>query len=160
MIGTWSIQKAFADDHDRLDGLLADYDRLKGTDPEAAKQRFKEFKFGLQRHIVWEERILFPLFERKTGMTGTGPTAVMRREHRRIADRLEAVHAKVRAGDADTDLEVDVLLEALALHNEKEESVLYPALDRLLTREETAAAFEAMAQTPEEAYKTCCGKPA
>jgi iron-sulfur cluster repair protein YtfE (RIC family) len=158
MTGTLNIQSVFADDHDHLDGLLADYDRLKGTAPDAAKQCFKEFKFGLQRHIVWEEQILFPLFERKTGMTQAGPTVVMRQEHRRIADRLEAIHAKVRAGDPDTDREIDALLEVLALHNQKEEAVLYPALDRLLTREEAAAAFEAMAQTAEEAYKTCCGR--
>jgi iron-sulfur cluster repair protein YtfE (RIC family) len=155
-----TIESAFAEDHDRLDGLLADYRRLKGTDPEGAKLLFKEFKFGLQRHIVWEEQILFSLFERKTGLSDTGPTAVMRAEHRQIADRLEAIHQKVRAGDPGSDREIDALLEVLTRHNQKEEAILYPALDRLLGEDEVTAAFETMAAVPEEAYKTCCGRPA
>jgi iron-sulfur cluster repair protein YtfE (RIC family) len=152
-----SIRHAFAEDHDRLDGLLAEYRSLKRVDPAAAKERFKEFKFGLQRHIVWEEQILFPLFERKTGLSQTGPTAVMRAEHRQIGERLEAVHQKVRSQDPDSDRETESLLEVLARHNQKEEGVLYPALDRLLSAEEVAAAFAAMAKVPEEAYRTCCG---
>ena len=48
------------------------------------KECFEKFKFGLHRHIAWEEEILFPLFEEKTGMTDGGPTFVMREEHRQI----------------------------------------------------------------------------
>jgi len=140
-----------------LDGLFADFRRLKRTDFARAKECFKEFKFGLQRHIVWEEQILFPLFERKTGMTQGGPTAVMRTEHRLIGDRLEAIHQKVRAQDPDCDREEEALLEVLSSHNQKEENVLYPALDRFLSAAEVATAFEAMKKVPEEAYRTCCG---
>jgi iron-sulfur cluster repair protein YtfE (RIC family) len=157
MTALQSIQQGFAEDHDRLDGLLAEYRSLKRADPAAAKERFKEFKFGLQRHIVWEEQILFPLFERKTGLSKTGPTAVMRAEHRQIGERLEAIHQKVRKQDPDSDAEIEALLVVLSSHNQKEEGVLYPALDRLLSAEEVATAFEAMKKVPEEAYKTCCG---
>ena len=154
------MQAPFAEDHDRLDGLLETYRRLKRMDFPRAKATFKEFKTGLQRHIVWEEQILFPLFERKTGMAQGGPTAVMRTEHRLIGDRLEAIHQKVRAQDPESDGEDVALLEVLSSHNQKEENVLYPALDRLLSAEELATAFAAMAKVPEEAYRTCCGHPA
>jgi len=158
MIATQSIRTTFADDHDRLDGLFSVYRATKRTDHDRAKECFKQFKFGLQRHIVWEEQILFPLFDRKTGLFEGGPTAVMRAEHRQIADRLEAIHQKVRARDPETDREEEDLLAVLTAHNEKEETVLYPMLDRLATPEEVTEAFDAMTKVPEEAYKTCCGR--
>jgi regulator of cell morphogenesis and NO signaling len=155
---TQTIRAAFAEDHDRLDMLFAEYQALKRVDHDVAKQRFRDFKFGLQRHIVWEEQILFPLFERKTGFFMGGPTAVMRAEHRQIGERLEAIHQKVRVRDPETDKEEEALLQVLAAHNEKEENVLYPAIDRLTTPEEIAEVFAAMEKVPEEAYRTCCGK--
>ena len=79
-----SVSIYYGQDHDRLDDLFTKHQQLKRTDFAKAKEYFKEFKFGLQRHIVWEEDILFPLFEEKTGMRGGGPTAVMRMEHRII----------------------------------------------------------------------------
>ncbi len=152
-----SVQTSFAHDHDRLDELLRTYRQLKQTDFASARQAFREFKFGLQRHIIWEETVLFPLFEDKTGMRDLGPTAVMRAEHREIGRRLEALHDKVRRQDLDSDQEEESLLQALAAHNHKEENVLYPAIDRLSSAEERAAAFQAMETLPEEAYRTCCG---
>jgi iron-sulfur cluster repair protein YtfE (RIC family) len=152
-----SIQAYFAKDHDRLDAALARYQELKWSGYALAKESFREFKFGLQRHIVWEETILFPLFERKTGLVNQGPTAVMRAEHRVIGERLEALHKKVQVQDPVSDAEEKALGEALAVHNEKEEKVLYPAIDRLITEAERAQAFEAMEKVPEEAYRTCCG---
>jgi iron-sulfur cluster repair protein YtfE (RIC family) len=160
MIATKSISAAFAEDHDRLDRLFFEYCQSKNTDHAAAKYAFVEFKFGLQRHIVWEESILFPRFEDKTGMHDVGPTAVMRAEHRRIADCLEAIHKLVQQHNPNSEREEQALLDALAAHNHKEEQVLYPALDRMLSDEEKSAVFAEMADTPESAYKVCCGRPA
>jgi iron-sulfur cluster repair protein YtfE (RIC family) len=156
MIATQSIRTTFGEDHDRLDALFAEYRAMKRTDYDRAKVCFKQFKFGLQRHIVWEEQILFPLFDRKAGLSEGGPTTVMRAEHRQIADRLEAIHQKVQARDPETDREEEALLKVLIAHNDKEEAILYPMLDRLATPEEIAGAFDAMEKVPEEAYKTCC----
>jgi iron-sulfur cluster repair protein YtfE (RIC family) len=158
MLTAQIIQEAFAADHDRLDGLFADFCQWKRSDYTRAREAFKEFKFGLQRHIIWEETILFPLFEQKTGMVRCGPTEVMRTEHRRIGECLEAIHQKVKAQDPHSDPEEQALLEALTIHNEKEETILYPALDRLLSDDEKAAAFVAIEKVPEEAYRTCCGR--
>jgi iron-sulfur cluster repair protein YtfE (RIC family) len=151
------IQVRFAADHDRLDGLFADYQRFKRTEYGRAKEAFREFKFGLQRHIIWEEQVLFPLFEKKTGMLHRGPTEVMRMEHRIIGSYLEAIHTHVREHDPNTDDEEQALLGALAAHNQKEETVLYPMLERLLSDDERAQAFTDMAAVPEEAYRKCCG---
>ncbi len=152
-----TVQVSLAHDHDRLDQLLETYRQLKRVDFAKAKQAFREFKFGLQRHIIAEETILFPLFEDKSGLRDRGPTVVMRAEHREIGRRLEALHDKVRRQDVNSEREEEELLQALFVHNQKEENVLYPAIDRLTTAEEKAAAFRKMEELPEEAYRTCCG---
>ena len=123
-----------------------------------AKEAFKAFKFGLQRHIVWEEDVLFPLWEEKTGMSQGGPTFVMRAEHRQIGQQLEAIHDKVAEQNPDSDQEEQALLDLLGTHNMKEERVLYPAIDQLTSAEERATVFQNMKNIPEERYKLCCGQ--
>jgi iron-sulfur cluster repair protein YtfE (RIC family) len=152
-----SVSEFFAADHDRLDGFFAEFRRLKRIDFPKAKENFKQFMFGLKRHIIWEEEFLFPAFERGTGFPGAGPTAVMRVEHRRIGDWLEAIHDKVRRADPESDREEAALLDVLAQHNAKEENVLYPMLDRSLSNDERETMFDAMARLPADAYATCCG---
>lgn len=154
-MNTESIKKYFEEDHDRLEGLFKNFQSLKRSDFQKAKEFFKEFKNGLQRHIVWEEDILFPLFEQKTGMT-MGPTEVMRMEHRQIRDHLEAIHKKVHDQDPESDQEEESLLSVLSLHNQKEESILYPAIDQLADDADRASVFEAMKNIPAERYESCC----
>ena len=150
------ISQYFEADHDRLDDLFRNFQRMKTTDYPRARENFVTFKFGLQRHIVWEEEILFPLFEEKTGLVFGGPTYVMRKEHREIADHLEALHKKVQAADPNSDEEEKSLLAVLGIHNQKEESILYPAIDNVVTEAEQKAVFEAMKNIPEERYLVCC----
>ena len=145
----------FEADHDRLDTLLMNFQALKRTDYAKAKTYFREFKFGLQRHIIWEEEILFPIFERKTGLM-SGPTEVMRLEHRKIGRFLEDLHAKVRVQDAESDEQERLLIEVLAMHNQKEELILYPAIDRSLSTEDQEAIFRKMKELPEERYRMGC----
>lgn len=157
MLKTTTIREAFADDHDRLETLLGQFQRHKRSDFPQAREAFKAFKQELRRHIIWEEQILFPLFEQKTGMYSSGPTEVMRQEHRLIGEQLENIHDKVRQADPDSDAAEQRLVELLSAHNQKEEMILYPALDRLLSEAEKASAFERMQSLPEEAYRSCCG---
>ena len=153
-----TISQYFEADHDRLDELFQNFQKMKRVDYPKAKQFFKEFKFGLQRHIVWEEDILFPFFEEKTGIRSGGPTFVMREEHRLIGDRLEALHQKVKLADANSDREEVLLLEVLAVHNQKEELILYPAIDKSATDADRQSVFQAMEKIPEERYALCCHK--
>lgn len=152
-----TISETFQQDHDRLDRLFQTFREKKRSDFAAAKEAFKEFKFGLQRHIVWEEEILFPAWEEKTGMSEGGPTMVMRREHRQIGDALEAIHAKVQAQNPESDAEEHMLLNVLSAHNMKEERVLYPAIDQVTAEGDRGRIYRAMEDIPEERYQTCCG---
>lgn len=147
-----TITSYFQKDHDRLDGLFDQFQALKACDYAEAKRYFKEFKFGLQRHIVWEEEILFPLFEEKTGSSEGGPTAMMRLEHRQIKEALEGIHKKVQQENPDSDDEESALLMALAGHNQKEEHILYPMVDRFLSDGDRKEIFLKMENLPEERY--------
>lgn len=151
-----TITSHYETDHDRLDNLFKNFQQYKRTDFTKAKEFFKQFMFGLQRHIIWEEDILFPLFEQKTGMTQGGPTFVMRSEHRQIKKHLESIHEKVKARNPESEEEEQLLLNVLSMHNQKEENILYPAIDRLVTKEELSSIFSAMEKIPEERYKSCC----
>src|SRR5215467_13146631 len=135
-----TISVFFQQDHDRLDALFQSFQALKRHDMEKAMEAFKEFRGGLERHIVWEEDLLFPLWEEKTGMSDGGPTFVMRAEHRRIGQHLEAIHDKVAEQNLESDHEEQVLLDLLSSHNMKEERVLYRSIDEVTTQEERDAA--------------------
>ncbi|MDP2653167.1 MAG: hemerythrin domain-containing protein [Candidatus Omnitrophota bacterium] len=150
-----AVSVFYTHDHDQLDGFFKEFQASKHLDYPMAKGFFKQFKFGLQRHILWEEEILFPCFENKTGLVDSGPTWVMREEHRQIEAVLELLHQKVRRADPASDEEESLLSSILAEHNRKEEEVLYPALDRLTSPEEKQAIFAGMESLPEAQYKTC-----
>lgn len=153
-----TVSAFFEQDHDRLDDLFKTFQKTKRSDFAKAKEAFKAFKFGLQRHIVWEEDLLFPLWEEKTGMSEGGPTFVMRHEHRQIGQQLEAIHDKVAEQNPESDPEEQALLNLLGSHNMKEERVLYPAIDDVTSPEERETIFRNMQNIPEERYKVCCGQ--
>ena len=134
----------YTDDHDKLDEHFKCFQKNKRQDYARAKECFEKFKSGLHRHIAWEEEILFPLFEEKTGMTDGGPTFVMREEHRQIKALLEEVHKKVQRQNPESDQEEQQLWDVLKQHNHKEEAILYPAIDRVASDEEREAVFEKM----------------
>lgn len=152
-----TISEFYAQDHDRLDQLFLDFQKSKRESYPHAKEYFVAFKFGLQRHIIWEEQVLFPFFEQATGMKDHGPTVVMRHEHRIIGECLENLHKKVQKADPNSDAEEEALLAALKTHNFKEESILYPMIDRFAAKSGALAElYQEMSSIPEEAYKKCC----
>jgi regulator of cell morphogenesis and NO signaling len=144
-----TIREFYERDHDRLDELFKTFQRLKRSDFPKAKDAFVEFKFGLERHIVWEEDLLFPLWEKKTGRSEEGPTVVMRGEHRQIKQQLEAIHDKVSQHIPDSDQAEQALLDILGSHNRKEERALYPAIDQVASPEDRDTVFRNMNESPE-----------
>jgi len=144
-----TIREFYEKDHNRLDELFKTFQQLKRSHPPKAKGVFEEFKFGLERHIVWEEDLLFPLWEKKTGRSEEGPTVVMRGEHRQIKRQLEAIHGKVLQHNSDSDQEAQALLDVLGSHNRKEERALYPAIDQVASPEDREAVFRNMKLSPE-----------
>ena len=87
-------------DHDVLDAMLEDVALMVADgELERAEHHFADFAVKLRRHIAIEEELLFPEFERATGLV-QGPTAVMRQEHVAIQRELEAIAGALARGDA------------------------------------------------------------
>jgi uncharacterized protein (DUF2249 family)/hemerythrin-like domain-containing protein len=129
------VTEALSWDHDRLEELEAAAFAARGRGEYAeAASLFSQFAFGLRRHIGFEDGLLFPEFEQRSGISpNEGPTAVLRAEHRRIEGFLSEIEQ--RMGDPAADLsELRADLErVLSDHNVKEEMVLYPGTDRLMS---------------------------
>ena len=132
------VSEALSWDHDRLDSLEQTAFRKRGAgELRGAAELYAAFAAGLRRHIGFEEEILFPAFEERTGFPPmAGPTAVMRVEHREIQDLLQ----RIEAGIGDPAAPVEELRRrfyaVLGDHNVKEEEILYPGTDEILGAED------------------------
>ncbi|MDN5794954.1 MAG: hemerythrin domain-containing protein [Intrasporangium sp.] len=95
----------------------------------------------LKRHIYVEEELIFPTLRAK-GMLA--PVLVMLREHGEIWRTLDALDLEVGPGTAAEWVpdRCHQLLRQLETHNGKEEPIIYPQADALLTDEQTATVRE------------------
>ena len=135
-------------DHDRLDNKIKMYSTEKLVNVERAEGIFILFKSELERHIIWEEDILFPVFERKTGIKDGGPTSVMRMEHVQIKNHLQEIKRKLHTKiNQDPCKEEVALFKVLESHNQKEENILYPGIDNLTSEREKELLIKQMSAT-------------
>ena len=133
-----AVAETLASDHDRLDDLeSAAFAARSAGDLALATRLFHDFAHGLRRHIGFEEKLLFPAFEERAGVSPeAGPTAVMRHEHREIENRIHDMECRFANLEDPLTGARDAFHEIMHEHNLKEEQVLYPATDRLLTQSE------------------------
>lgn len=123
------------EDHARCDQLLhRTHEAVEAASWPHARRAAAAFRYALERHLLIEERIIFPAFEVALGHASS-PTDAMRAEHLRIravAQRLaDAVDAR---SPQDFVRHAEALLLTMHLHSEKEEGVLYPMIERVLGR--------------------------
>jgi hemerythrin-like domain-containing protein len=146
-------------EHELVCRALAGADALAGSASESgavdagAVRDFIEFsrKFTDGCHHTKEERLLFPLMKQRSPQAGP-PVAAMLQEHeggRLRVRRLEGALDAATADDADAVATVAENLSAYAAllraHIAKENNVLFPLADRLLSdgdQDELAVAFE------------------
>ncbi len=133
-------------EHARLAALFREYQTLRIEAPDQARPRLELFTAGLERHMALEEAILFPRFEAFSQMGNSGPTTIMRSEHREIREAL----ARLRDGcdEDDADLIEHTLLESLRAHEAMEDLVFSPWLDETLGETERMGLFEQMRHFP------------
>ena len=117
-------------DHRRCDDIFAEVEQAVAAQAwDRANAAFANFARAMTQHFAAEEELLFPAFERKSGMT-MGPTQVMRGEHEQMRELLAAAQEALTVNDADDYTgNADTLLIMMQQHNMKEENVLYPMCD-------------------------------
>lgn len=138
------VAEYHANDHARLNDLLLKFERLNGMEPAAANLLFNELKSGWERHIEWEEEILFPIFEARCGKPEAGATDSLRQEHVQIMDFLDQIQATLVQQWAAPIMDVLALQDLLSQHCHKEQKTLYAALDSMVNEAERAEMFAAM----------------
>ncbi|MEN8171139.1 MAG: hemerythrin domain-containing protein [Pseudomonadota bacterium] len=122
------------DDHHRCDELFAAAEQAvdKGEWPQATAAH-QGFIDAMEQHLRAEEELLFPAFEEASGMT-MGPTSVMRHEHEQMRALFAQMTQALQAQSSDDYLGAsETLLIMMQQHNAKEEQMLYPMLDQVLT---------------------------
>lgn len=129
-----AISGFLAADHRKCDEQFFEAEAAaQAGDWPKADRRFQTFDAAMRHHFAMEEQILFPEFERRTG-NDVGPTRMMRIEHEQMRDLLEAMAGAINRQDQDTFAGLaETLLVLMQQHNLKEEQILYPMCDRVLT---------------------------
>ncbi len=124
----------FTTDHRECDALWAEFERVaEAGDKVRTAALWAQFEGVMERHFSMEEEVLFPAFEQATGMT-MGPTAVMRQEHKKMRAVLGAMGELAAAGDFEGVLDQgDTLHLLVQQHNAKEEGMLYPMAEGVLS---------------------------
>lgn len=144
-----TVSHFFSRDHSEIDVLLhhlkrdLDSSAERGVPSrEALRASFREFDARLERHIRWEEEILFPAVERQVPDLTEGPGRVMRAEHEEIRALKSNVEERFLAEDApgsgmhEAARALDALMGILVEHNGKEEQVYYPMSDEIFSPRE------------------------
>ena len=139
-----TIGSYLALDHARCDALFrAALQSVRSARWRQAGLDMAAFQHALERHLLVEERILFPAFERALGHA-VSPTAAMRAEHLRIRAVAQRLNDTASSGDMNAFFKhAEALLLVLHQHDEKEEGVLYPMIERVLAYN-SASLLEAM----------------
>jgi hemerythrin-like domain-containing protein len=108
-------------------------DDLACQDLEGAEQDFAEFAHRLKRHMEVEDEILYPAVEHAgSPLDISDPTRRLRAEHEQIRGSLDVIGDHLASVDDFTPDELVALLDKLAEHICYEESLVYPACDRVL----------------------------
>ena len=127
-----SITDFFEKDHREIDAL---FEGLSFKNAAEDLALFDEFDRRLERHIRWEEDLLFPAIGKINPMIEQGPVRMMKIEHEAIRhSKAKAIDAFSRRDLAGAREHCDAVRETLAQHNMKEERILYPACDQSLDR--------------------------
>ena len=115
--------------------VLARLNELDDGGPEPARmEALLAFLAGeLEEHLVLEERALFPVLARHTQVTAR-PVAGMEAEHGELRALVGELTCALRAGGAGRAQSVGRVIAALLrAHIDKEDHVLFPLAERMLT---------------------------
>ena len=142
-----TLAQALEREHREIDGGIEEY-AASGDDADPAP--LMRAMAGLRRHIYLEEEFIFPPLK-DAGMTM--PVFVMLREHGELWNAMDALDAMLAADTASDALQnaCRELLAKLDSHNSKEEPIIYPQADAVLSPEagEQLHAFLESGRMPE-----------
>lgn len=125
-----SISDVMTADHKLCDELYVSAELyVSKNDWDQASCTARKFINCLLFHFQHEEEILFPEFEKKSGMRH-GPTEMMRHEHEQMKSLIVELEKSLESKNQERYLGLsETLLIYMQQHNMKEEQILYPMID-------------------------------
>ncbi len=134
---------------EELESLTEQIEKGDNIEPTFAdlKTNVENFKAELDPHSEREEGVLFPMMGKYIG-TESGPIAVMEYEHEQAKSSIKTFLTKSEKDQLSVD-EMKYLAEfvtnavnILTAHFSKEENVLFPMAERMLSEEEKEELFK------------------
>lgn len=133
---------ALEQEHREIDAAIEAY-LASPDDDEAQVEALGATMTALRRHIYLEEEFLFPPL-RDAGFVA--PVFVMLREHGELWETMGSIERQLADDPAEVPGRCKWLLSQLAMHNAKEEPVLYPHADAVLGAPASAELVEFLAR--------------
>ncbi len=120
------IKSFLTTDHRTCDAYFSQMENSANAGSLAdALAMYTKFSDAIEHHFQMEERVMFPAFEQKTGMT-QGPTEVMRMEHQQLRSLLKQLGDAIDNDDRSKFFGLtETLMIMMQQHNMKEEQMLY-----------------------------------
>ncbi|MCL4511216.1 MAG: hemerythrin domain-containing protein [Bacteroidetes bacterium] len=134
----WSL---FEYDHKRIDLNISQMQNSKGN-VDKIKKYYSKIRSQLLKHIELEETLLFTSFGEHATPDQMGPVQVMIAEHREIASYISTPADRLDEAALSSIPTRSELVSKLAVHNKKEELILYPMINRTLPRRERENVFK------------------
>ncbi len=137
-----SIEQIMQHDHERLDALLeAGAKKLQEGQWHESTELLEQFRYGIEDcHMVVEETLLFPAFEKHSGNADHPLTTLLCKGHQDLRIFIQEMQEAISSQDTE---EYDAILSTvralLKLHDNKEETELYPYLSAALSDHGEAA---------------------
>ena len=142
-----TIQKFLSADHRHCDDVLVKLESgISNKKWQETESNLAQFTQVMDKHLLFEEDVLFPSFEDATGMR-QGPTVVMRSEHAQMRELMGEMKRSLTEKNEDRFLGLcETLMILTQQHNYKEEHMLYPMCDAHLGKdvEKLSAQFNKM----------------
>lgn len=135
--------------HEHLSELfLLHQEALLALDIELALARLNQYEPELRAHMRVEEELLLPVYARAGRIQG-GPIEFYTGEHRKMLEflaRFNETLEQLRNNPQNLRREIIELFDAQAVfkhlaehHDQREENILYPTLDKVTSKEERSA---------------------
>ena len=132
-----TIKEFMTKDHRECDDTFAAMEQKANSEGlAAAKELYTKMAQEIEHHFQMEERVIFPAFEEKTGMT-EGPTQMMRMEHSQMRSLIKEIGEAIEEDNKDRFFGLtETMMIMIQQHNMKEEQMLYTMIQQHLTAEQ------------------------
>ncbi|MGB5966214.1 MAG: hemerythrin domain-containing protein [Sulfurimonadaceae bacterium] len=129
-----NIKEYMTKDHRHCDDTFAAMEQKANSEGlAAAKELYSQMAEEIEHHFQMEERVIFPAFEEKTGMT-QGPTQMMRMEHTQMRSLIEEIGEAIASDNKERFFGLtETMMIMVQQHNMKEEQMLYTMVQQHLS---------------------------